>query len=44
MSWAGRRRLTYFFMVLLILGAILVASLFIFVPEPTCFDGQKNQN
>ena len=44
MSWAGRRRLTYFFLVLLLLGAVLVASLFIFVPEPTCSDGKQNQN
>ncbi len=44
MSWAGRRRLTYFFLVLLLLGAVLVASLFIFVPEPNCFDGKQNQN
>ena len=44
MSWAGRRRVTYFFLVLLILGAVLVASLFIFVPDPTCFDVKKNQN
>ena len=42
-SWAARKQLTYFFVLILIALAIGF-YVFIKVTSPTCFDGKQNQN